>query len=192
MITNKDIRVENGNLVLNGDKFPLNGQSPEAIMKIVEDNSDTTPTENSTKPVKSSGIYSKIGDLTQTGITGDSVAEQLGTAKVEIATLNSNLNDIIEISASSIIAGSPITLSNQKAYIKAGLLYASADATIATHSTHWEAALRVIDSRIKSTSKALLNGDMYNVNCLIEAGKATLSAYTLPTGDFKLWFVVAL
>lgn len=114
------------------------------------------------------------------------------TARESIATLNSNLNDIIEISASSIIASSPITLSNPKAYIKAGFLYASADATIATHSTHWEVALRVSDSRIKSTSKALLNGDMYNVNCQIEAGRATLTAYTLPTGNFKLWFVVAL
>lgn len=77
MITNKDIRVENGNLVLNGDKYPLDGQSPEAIMEIVEDNSDTTPTENSDAPVKSGGIYNKIGDLTQTGLTGDSVADQL-------------------------------------------------------------------------------------------------------------------
>ncbi len=61
MITNKDIRVENGNLVLNGDKFPLDGQSPEAIMEIVEDNSDTTPTENSTAPVTSGGVYTALG-----------------------------------------------------------------------------------------------------------------------------------
>ena len=108
MITNKDIRVENGNLVLNGDKFPLDGQSPETIMEIVEYNSDTTPTENSsapitsggvftalgtkqdtltfdsaptdesTNPVTSGGLYNTLGDLTQTGITGDSVAAQLG------------------------------------------------------------------------------------------------------------------
>lgn len=57
MITNKDVRVENGNLVLNGDKYPLGGQSPEAIMQIVEDNSDTTPTENSNNPVKSGGTW---------------------------------------------------------------------------------------------------------------------------------------
>lgn len=62
MITNKDIRVENGNLVLNGDKYPLDGQSPEAIMKIVEDNSDTTPTANSTAPVQSGGVYSAISN----------------------------------------------------------------------------------------------------------------------------------
>ena len=77
MLTNKDIRVENGNLILNGDKFPLDGQSPEAIMEIVEDNSDTTPTENSTAPVTSGGIYNTIGDLTQTGVTGASVAAQI-------------------------------------------------------------------------------------------------------------------
>lgn len=77
MITNKDVRVENGNLILNGDKFPLDGQSPETIMEIVEDNSDTTPTENSTAPVTSGGIYNKIGDITQTGVTGATVAAQL-------------------------------------------------------------------------------------------------------------------
>ena len=62
MITNKDIRVENGNIVINGDKYPLDGQSPEAIMQIVEDNSDTTPTENSNAPVTSGGVYTAIDD----------------------------------------------------------------------------------------------------------------------------------
>ena len=61
MITNKDIRVENGNLVLNGDKYPLDGQSPETIMQIVEDNSDTTPTENSDAPITSGGVYTALG-----------------------------------------------------------------------------------------------------------------------------------
>lgn len=61
MITNKDIRVENGFLIINGDKFPLDGQSPETIMEIVEDNSDSTPTENSTAPVTSGGVYTAIG-----------------------------------------------------------------------------------------------------------------------------------
>lgn len=61
MITNKDVRVENGNLILNGDKFPLDGQSPEAIMQIVEDNSDSTPTENSTAPITSGGVYTALG-----------------------------------------------------------------------------------------------------------------------------------
>lgn len=60
MITNKDIRVDNGNLVLNGDKYPLDGQSPEAIMKIVKDNSDSTPTAESTNPVTSGGVYTAI------------------------------------------------------------------------------------------------------------------------------------
>ena len=62
MITNKDIRVENGSLILNGDPYPLDGQSPETIMEIVEDNSDTTPTENSTAPVTSGGIYTAINN----------------------------------------------------------------------------------------------------------------------------------
>ena len=60
MITNKDIRVENGSLILNGDPYPLDGQSPEAIMQIVEDNSDTTPTDESKKPVTSDGIYTAL------------------------------------------------------------------------------------------------------------------------------------
>ena len=71
MITNKDIRVENGNLVLNGDKFPLDGQSPEAIMEIVEDNSDTTPTENSTAPITSGGVFTALGTKQNT-LTFDS------------------------------------------------------------------------------------------------------------------------
>lgn len=60
MITNKDIRVENGFLIINGDKYPLDGQSPEAIMQIVEHNSDTTPTENSDAPVTSGGIKTYV------------------------------------------------------------------------------------------------------------------------------------
>ena len=60
MITNKDIRVENGSLIINGDPYPLDGQSPEAIMQIVKDNSDTTPTENSSNPVKSGGVKTYV------------------------------------------------------------------------------------------------------------------------------------
>lgn len=92
MITNKDIRVENGFLIINGDKFPLDGQSPEAIMQIVEDNSDTTPTAESSAPVTSTGIKTyvdtAIGDLTQTGVTGADVAAQLGTLGVLINGLS--------------------------------------------------------------------------------------------------------
>lgn len=73
MITNKDIRVENGNLVLNGDKFPLDGQSPEAIMEIVEDNSDTTPTENSTAPITSGGVYTALSGK-QDELSADTLA----------------------------------------------------------------------------------------------------------------------
>ena len=60
MLTNKDIRVENGFLIINGDKFPLDGQSPETIMEIVEDNSDSTPTASSNNPVKSDGIKTYV------------------------------------------------------------------------------------------------------------------------------------
>ena len=78
MITNKDIRVENGNLVLTGDKYPLDGQSPEAIMQIVKDNSDSTPTAESTNPVTSAGIKTyvdtKISDLIKTQYVDTSVA----------------------------------------------------------------------------------------------------------------------
>lgn len=70
MITNKDIRVENGSLIINGDPYPLDGQSPEAIMQIVEDNSDTTPTENSDAPITSGGVYTAIaGKITFTDVT---------------------------------------------------------------------------------------------------------------------------
>ena len=65
MITNKDIRVEKGNLVLNGDKYPLDGQSPQTIMQIVEDNSDSTPTDESKNPVTSGGVYSAIDTVAQ-------------------------------------------------------------------------------------------------------------------------------
>lgn len=99
MITNKDIRVENGNLVLNGDKFPLDGQSPETIMEIVEDNSDTTPTENSTAPITSGGVFTAdkaisdtIGDITQSGVTGADVAAQLGA----LGTALGNKQNVIE------------------------------------------------------------------------------------------------
>lgn len=94
MITNKDIRVENGFLIINGNKYPLDGQSPEAIMAIVEDNSDTTPTEDSTAPITSGGVFAAdkdisdtIGDITQTGVTGASVAAQLEEVGTQIVNL---------------------------------------------------------------------------------------------------------
>ena len=73
MITNKDVRIENGNIVINGDKYPLDGQSPEAIMQIVEDNSDTTPTAESTVPVQSGGVFSAIDTLNDT-LSADTLA----------------------------------------------------------------------------------------------------------------------
>ena len=60
---------------------------------------DNVPTQNSNNPVKSGGIYSKIGDLTQTGLTGDSVAEQLDTAREQIAGLTANTLTGVDISA---------------------------------------------------------------------------------------------
>ena len=51
--------------------------SPSQIKQYVLNDMDEVPTENSDNPVKSGGIFSTIGDLTQTGLTGDSVAEQL-------------------------------------------------------------------------------------------------------------------
>lgn len=108
MLTNKDIRVENGNIILNGDKYPLDGQSPEAIMAIVEDNSDTTPTENSDAPITSGGVFAAdkdisdtIGDITETGVTGANVAAQIATLKgsikgviVDTVTLSDNIPSI--------------------------------------------------------------------------------------------------
>lgn len=81
MITNKDIRVENGFLIINGDKYPLDGQSPETIMEIVEDNSDTTPTENSTAPVTSGGVYTALGTK-QDELTFDSAPTDESTNPV--------------------------------------------------------------------------------------------------------------
>jgi hypothetical protein len=107
MITNKDIRVENGNIILNGDKYPLDGQSPEAIMQIVEDNSDTTPTENSTAPITSGGVFTaltgKENTLTVTDITASVTTDNTAVSEVSVFTygkllyiyfkLNANITD---------------------------------------------------------------------------------------------------
>ena len=77
MITNKDIRVENGSLIINGDPYPLDGQSPETIMEIVKDNSDTTPTENSTAPITSGGVYTALANK-------QSVVEQVDFVDVSV------------------------------------------------------------------------------------------------------------
>ena len=86
MITNKDVRVENGNLVLNGDKYPLDGQSPEAIMQIVEDNSDTTPTENSDAPITSGGVYTAINAV-DSKFTNLPTAMETGKAQFPAAAI---------------------------------------------------------------------------------------------------------
>lgn len=101
MITNKDIRVENGNLVLNGDKIPLDGQSPETIMEIVEDNSDTTPTENSTAPITSGGVYTALGTKQDTLTFDDAPTEnsskpvKSGGIFTAIANAVSVINEIL-------------------------------------------------------------------------------------------------
>lgn len=97
MLTNKDIRVENGNIVINGDKYPLDGQSPEAIMQIVEDNSDTTPTENSDAPITSGGVYTALGAKQDT-LTFDTVPTENSANPVTsggIFTALSNKQDVI-------------------------------------------------------------------------------------------------
>ena len=151
MITNKDIRVENGFLIINGNKYPLDGQSPEAIMQIVEDNSDTTPTENSdapiksggvftalgtkqdtltfdaaptaesTNPVTSGGLYNTIGDLTQTGVTGGSVAGQIASLQTNRAyhvdvgsVIGNNPNELLGAAWDKLtICGVPVLVNYQ-------------------------------------------------------------------------------
>lgn len=93
MITNKDIRVENGFLIINGDKFPLDGQSPETIMEIVENNSDTTPTENSTAPVTSGGVYTALGTK-QDALTFDSEPTDESTNPVTSGGVYTAINAI--------------------------------------------------------------------------------------------------
>ena len=71
MITNKDISIDkNGRIILNGDKYPLASQAEiDAVKDDIDDLDD------------------KIGDITQTGVTGDTVAAQ-------ILQLNSKLTKV--------------------------------------------------------------------------------------------------
>ena len=94
MITNKDIRVENGSLILNGDPYPLDGQSPETIMQIVEDNSDTTPTENSDAPITSGGVYTALAGKEDTLIF-DTTPTDESTNPVTSAGIKTYVNTII-------------------------------------------------------------------------------------------------
>ena len=82
MITNKDVRVENGNIVINGDKYPLASQAEiDAVKDDIDDIGDT------------------IGDITQTGITGASVAAQLEAVSDQIEALTAHTLTGIDISA---------------------------------------------------------------------------------------------
>ena len=109
MLTNKDIRVENGNIVINGDKYPLDGQSPEAIMAIVEDNSDTTPTENSDAPITSGGVFTALAgkedtltfDTTPTAESPNPVTSDGIKTYVDTATTELGLFDIQNITVQS-------------------------------------------------------------------------------------------
>lgn len=92
MITNKDIRVENGSLIINGDPYPLDGQSPETIMDIVEDNSDTTPTENSTAPVTSGGVFTALAGKQDT-LTFDNTPTQNSNNPVKSGGIYSRIGD---------------------------------------------------------------------------------------------------
>ena len=99
MITNKDIRVENGSLILNGDHYPLDGQSPEAIMQIVEDNSDTTPTENSDAPITSGGVYTAIDKVdTKIGANAGSL-----TQRAQLTTAGSTTYIVVSDSALAVV-----------------------------------------------------------------------------------------
>lgn len=109
MITNKDIRVENGFLIINGDKFPLDGQSPETIMEIVEDNSDTTPTENSTAPITSGGVFTALGTKQGT-LTFDSTPTAESANPVTSAGIKTYVDTAID--GTTYKAGDTITAEN--------------------------------------------------------------------------------
>lgn len=93
MITNKDIRVENGSLIINGDPYPLDGQSPEAIMEIVEDNSDTTPTENSDAPITSGGVFTALAGKQDT-LTFDNIPTASSSNPVTSGGIYDYLNNL--------------------------------------------------------------------------------------------------
>lgn len=95
MITNKDIRVENGSLIINGDPYPLDGQSPATIMQIVEDNSDTTPTENSDAPVTSGGVFTALAGKQET-LTFDNTPTDESTNPVTSGGVYTALANLIK------------------------------------------------------------------------------------------------
>ena len=68
--------------------------TPAQVKQYVLGDMDDVPTEDSENPVKSGGIFSTIGDLTQTGLTGDSVAEQLDTAREQISGLQNDISSL--------------------------------------------------------------------------------------------------
>ena len=173
MITNKDIRVENGNLVLNGDKFPLDGQSPETIMEIVEDNSDTTPTENSTAPITSGGVFTAdkaisdtIGDITQTGITGATVAAQLEAldGAIKKTTVNTstsaNGNILIEmLQSEKTVLGCLLTRTDTGAGIISDLYTYDVSGTL-----YWGAHCRDANAAGAAVASTAVTGYVYYID----------------------------
>lgn len=92
MLSNKDIRVENGNLIINGVKYPLDtieikeevealtetvGDETGGLVKDVSDLSDTVGDSTGGLVKDVDDLTDLIGDITQTGLTGDSVAGQI-------------------------------------------------------------------------------------------------------------------
>lgn len=83
MITNKDISIDkDGNIILNGDKHHLASQAE--IDKVKDDIDE---------------LGNTIGDITQTGVTGSSVAAQLETVGDQLEELTANNVIGIDISA---------------------------------------------------------------------------------------------
>ena len=119
MISGKDITIDkDGSIILNGDKYPLASQ---AEIDAVKDN---------------------IGDLTQTGLTGDSVAEQLATAGEQITNKIKVFSppDIIYTCTSTNFeyTGASVTCPNNHTYIvRARAIFASSapKGIIAANST---------------------------------------------------------
>jgi hypothetical protein len=99
-----------------------------------------------------------IGDISQTGLTGDSVAEQLGTAKNQIANLSSLavLNDNIQQLNLNTIAGrQSIIYTNANSTNKpSGATWGLVITFNFDANSAWQIYLSVTDSKVYSRSKS--------------------------------------
>lgn len=78
MITNKDISIDkDGSIILNGDKYPLASQAE------IEDVKDDV-----------SALETLVGDISQTGITGNTVAAQLTELDGNLITMLGQIGDL--------------------------------------------------------------------------------------------------